>query len=137
MKLSDNARVTRTLIVSLVVALGVMVPLRFYQVGEELAYREADRDLQSKVSVAVALHKANMQKAEEKQREMALLFQEPAVLGAATIGSIGNGCMTAENANNLVASMYDTLESRGNDLTEEEVNAYIKQVDLLRSKLCK
>ncbi len=115
-QLSENAANTRTLILSLVVALAVMVPLRFYQAGVDLADSEMEYDTMAKVSEYKALRLANLNRQSNTVAQAKLAQeQQRAVLGVSDEVS-GPNCISSQNAQDLINSLFETAGSTNEDL---------------------
>jgi len=139
-QLSENAANSRTLILGLVVAMAVLVPLRFYAGGQSLAEMEQNYEVSIKLAEYESLHVANLNRASnfrlaEVPNGFVMMENETAVLGANT--TTLENCLSVVNANDLVSSLYETITIDGRTPTTVELKTYASQVDEVATRLCK
>lgn len=129
-QLSESSANTRTLIMSLVVGLAVLVPLRFYQAGQDLADAQMEYDTMAKVSEYKAVRLANINRQARAVAEMKAK-QETVVLGA-TDEVPGPNCISAQNAQDLINSLLVNVSQR-----DMESKVFTTQVQQVLDRVCK
>lgn len=106
MQLSENAANTRTLIMGLVLSLAVMLPLKFYATGEEIALAQQQLETTAKVNSVKAMHLANLRKMKAgNSLAMQTTRIQEAVLGAST------SCINSAQAQEMVRSIIENAGS--------------------------
>ncbi len=130
-QLSDHSSDARTLLVCFSLALAFLIPLRFYEMGEQMALGVQNQAVAEKVNMALSLRMRN-------QQQLALNKQaEQAVLGATTEEQLtGKGCIDPANAIDLSNSMYDSLKVNGEPSPEDLVQ-YSRMLDQIQARVCK
>lgn len=128
--MSESSANTRTLILSLVCAMAVLVPLRFYQAGEELAQAEAEYATMAKISEYKTLRLANLNRRAETIA-LSRSVSEQAVLGIFDENA-GPNCISPQNAQDLVNSLMEAIVA---DKGSEDI--FRSQVDQVQKRVCK
>ena len=130
-QLSDHSSDARTLLVCFSLALAFLLPLRFYEMGEQMALDVQNQAVAEKVSMALSLRLRN-------QQQLALNQQaQEAVLGATTEEQLtGKGCIDPANVAELSASMLDSLKINGEPSPEDLVQ-YSRMLDQVEARVCK
>lgn len=147
MYMMESTRNVRTLIVSFVIAIMVLVPLRFVEVGETMETMSQDQVLgvetqrvmpetyqPAPVSAQVRAVPTSGLEAPYDKIDGATLGAKPAVLGAQTVKAT-TGCITSNDGTVLVKSLQNRLAN--DTLTPDQVQNINEQISQIRTAVCK
>jgi len=113
-------RNTRTLIICFVVAIFGLVPLRFYEVGNQIGYSGS----------AVLGEQISLPESELKQLSQPVLespYEE--------MEMVKLDCLSRQEADSQIEVLVEVLKS--NDLNEETVSALVGEIERIEGSVCK
>ncbi len=142
--MSDLARNTRTLIASFVIALAVLVPLRFYEAGEDTYFAQLDTQTQNSIAATYSFRMARaVAMRPGVPVAMAPVAVQEAVLGATTSMPIetqvveNNDCIDPANVSNLVSSLSESYVALGSNATSSDAETLASQIAQVEARVCK
>ncbi len=135
--LSENAANTRTLILSLIAGLAIMVPLSFYVDGQKLADIENEYGVQGRLAEYKAVKLANNNRRFRESDSGVVAYKTPAEPERAVLGVNTMTCITNKDAVSLLDTLHSSFRKLSRTATYDDLVLYAKYVNDISEKLCK
>ena len=131
--INESNRNTRTLILSFVVAVMALIPLRFIEVGQQLGDLQQAKVLG--VSQEITLPNAEVTKPVLEAPYNAIDGSKPTPTVESAVAASESGCVSKEGAVSLTATLKAKIES--GKLTKAKLDEAISQLLAVQTNTCK
>lgn len=128
--MNDINRNSRTLIVSFVVAIFTLIPLRFYEVGSQVA-NSRSKVLGTQREVNIVLPEDGL----SSQSAPVLEFPYEEIESSTDVVETKTDCMTREEVDKVVGNLTEILKTPG--LDKELVTAAMEEIDRVEGNVCR